>query len=169
MADLPHTHFSCFTCPKTGRRPVLLLSFERMYSFLTPRRTVRRFPGVLHGTTSLNNPKTRNAFPDEAMPIKTRLIRLISQIPARRWPGLLRLWLSAALVVGSVWSAAPFPVVLAATIIVSGTADSGPGSLRQALLDATDGDVINIVAAGVITPTSGELPITKTLTINGPG
>ena len=71
--------------------------------------------------------------------------------------------------VGAVWSAAPLRVAHAATIIVSSTVDSGPGSLRQALLDATDGDVINIVAAGVITPTSGELPITKTLTINGPG
>ena len=82
---------------------------------------------------------------------------------------LLRLWLSAALVVGLACSTASIPSARAATITVASTADSGPGSLRQALLDANDGDVINITAIGIITLTSGELPITKTLTINGPG
>lgn len=55
----------------------------------------------------------------------------------------------------------------AATISVTNTNDSGAGSLRQAITDAADGDVINITAAGTITLAS-ELPyITKAITVNG--
>jgi len=58
----------------------------------------------------------------------------------------------------------------AATTTVTNGNDSGPGSLRQAILDASSGDRINF-AAGVttITLTSGELLINKNLTISGPG
>ena len=43
----------------------------------------------------------------------------------------------------------------ATTIIVSNTNDSGPGSLRQALADANDGDTIDATGiSGVITLTS---------------
>jgi hypothetical protein len=56
-----------------------------------------------------------------------------------------------------------------ATITVSNTKDSGPGSLRQALADAEDGDTITFAITGTITLTSGGLPITKNLTISGPG
>src|SRR6185295_2809083 len=57
----------------------------------------------------------------------------------------------------------------AATITVTNTNDSGPGSLRQALRDAHDGDTINFAVRGTITLTSGGLPVTKNLAIVGPG
>jgi hypothetical protein len=49
--------------------------------------------------------------------------------------------------------------------------DSGPGSLRQLIADAQDGAVIDLDCASAVTVTltSGELPINKNLTINGPG
>ena len=58
--------------------------------------------------------------------------------------------------------------------------DSGPGSLRQALADAQDGDTITFnispaprpnapSVATVITLTSGELLVNKSVTISGPG
>jgi hypothetical protein len=57
----------------------------------------------------------------------------------------------------------------AATITVTNTNDSGPGSLRQALAVAHDGDRITFVVSGVIRLTSGGLGITKNVTISGPG
>jgi hypothetical protein len=57
----------------------------------------------------------------------------------------------------------------AATITVTNTNDSGPGSLRQALRVANDGDTINFAITGTITLTSGGLPVNKSLTISGPG
>ncbi len=56
----------------------------------------------------------------------------------------------------------------AATITVTNTNDNGAGSLRQALLDADNGDTINFSVTGVINSTSF-LPISKDLTIIGPG
>lgn len=58
------------------------------------------------------------------------------------------------------------------TITVSNTKDSGPGSLRQALADANDGDTINFdvsLKGQTIALTSGELVIDKSITITGPG
>src|SRR6478752_1771 len=57
----------------------------------------------------------------------------------------------------------------AATIIVTNTNDSGPGSLRQALANANNGDSINFAVTGAISLTSGGLPVTKNVTISGPG
>ena len=57
----------------------------------------------------------------------------------------------------------------AATITVTNTNDSGPGSLRQALAVAHDGDSITFAVSGVITLTSGGLGVTKNVTISGPG
>jgi hypothetical protein len=59
--------------------------------------------------------------------------------------------------------------VHANTITVTNTNDSGPGSLRQALVDATDGDTINFAVTGTIGLTSGELLVNKSVTISGPG
>jgi hypothetical protein len=58
----------------------------------------------------------------------------------------------------------------ATTIIVSNTNDSGPGSLRQALASANDGDTIDATGiSGAITLSSGELLVDKSVTINGAG
>ena len=57
----------------------------------------------------------------------------------------------------------------AATITVTNTNDSGPGSLRQALMNANDGDTINLAVTGNIALTSGGLVIDKNVTVSGPG
>jgi hypothetical protein len=58
----------------------------------------------------------------------------------------------------------------ATTISVTNTNDSGAGSLRQALASANDGDTIDATGvSGVITLTSGELLVGKSVTINGAG
>src|SRR6476646_3660673 len=57
----------------------------------------------------------------------------------------------------------------AATITVTNTNDSGPGSLRQALAVAHDGDRITFAVRGTITLTSGALVVAKNVTISGPG
>lgn len=58
----------------------------------------------------------------------------------------------------------------ATTIIVTNTNDNGPGSLRQALVDAHDGDTIDATGiSGVVTLSSGELLVDKSVTINGAG
>jgi len=60
----------------------------------------------------------------------------------------------------------------AATMVVTNLADAGPGTLRQAILDAnatTDGDTISFSTNGTITLTT-ELPaITNNVAIIGPG
>jgi len=58
----------------------------------------------------------------------------------------------------------------ATTIVVTNTNDSGPGSLRDALASANDGDTIDATGvSGTILLTSGELQINHNLTITGPG
>ena len=54
-------------------------------------------------------------------------------------------------------------------ITVTNTNDSGPGSLRQALLDANDGDEITFAVTGTITLTSDELLVNHSINISGPG
>ena len=49
-----------------------------------------------------------------------------------------------------------------AVITVTNGNDSGPGSLRQALVQANDGDTINFAVTGTIRLTSGELLVDKT-------
>jgi hypothetical protein len=60
---------------------------------------------------------------------------------------------------------------LAATFTVSNLADSGPGSLRQAVLSANAAagpDLVDITVSGTITLTSGEIPITDAVFVDGP-
>lgn len=52
---------------------------------------------------------------------------------------------------------------------VTTLADSGPGSLRLALVGSVAGDVIQFSTNGTITLTSGEIEITRSLTLIGPG
>src|SRR5690349_10796169 len=60
----------------------------------------------------------------------------------------------------------------AATVVVTNTLDRGPGSLRQAVLDAHDGDVVTFSRAAfsapvTITLTSGRIPISHSISIRG--
>jgi hypothetical protein len=59
----------------------------------------------------------------------------------------------------------------AATISVSNISDSGVGSLREALANASNGDTIAFSpdVTGAITLTSGELLVTRSVVILGPG
>jgi hypothetical protein len=60
--------------------------------------------------------------------------------------------------------------VRAATITVSSTEDSGPGTLRDALANTADGDTIDgSSVTGIVTLTSGELLVTNSVEITGPG
>src|SRR5215471_1717168 len=52
-------------------------------------------------------------------------------------------------------------------ITVTNGNDSGSGSLRQALADANDGDIINFdPSVNIVTLTTAELVITKSITIS---
>ena len=60
----------------------------------------------------------------------------------------------------------------ATTITVTNTNDSGPGSLRQAVVDSQDGDTIDFdppLKGQTISLTSAELVINKSITISGFG
>jgi hypothetical protein len=58
----------------------------------------------------------------------------------------------------------------ATVIVVTNTNDSGPGSLRDAVAAASDGDTIDATGvSGTILLTSGGLQINHNVTINGPG
>jgi hypothetical protein len=59
--------------------------------------------------------------------------------------------------------------LLATNRTVTSTADSGAGSLRDAINASVSGDSIDFSVTGTITLTSGELHIANNVTINGPG
>jgi hypothetical protein len=66
---------------------------------------------------------------------------------------------------------APHIGAASATLIVTNTDDAGPGSLRQAIADAQDGDEIHFdpaIAGQTIMLTSERLSITRAITIEGP-
>lgn len=67
-------------------------------------------------------------------------------------------------------AAASLQSVHAATIAVTSTADSGPGTLRDALASAPNGDTIDLTGiSGTILLTSSQLVVTNSVTIVGPG
>src|SRR5438874_4005714 len=74
---------------------------------------------------------------------------------------LLATWLSALCLVAL--------STQAATITVTNTNDSGGGSLRQAIADAHNGDIVRFGITGTITLATDELLVDKSVTINGPG
>jgi hypothetical protein len=64
------------------------------------------------------------------------------------------------------------PAADAATFTVTSNADSGAGSLRDAVAAANasvGADTINVTTTGVITLTTGEIEVTDDVTITGPG
>ncbi len=62
----------------------------------------------------------------------------------------------------------PVASAAAGSIMVTNQADSGPGSLREAIADAAPGDTV-IVPAGTYLLSSGELVVDRTLTVSGAG
>ena len=96
----------------------------------------------------------------------------LRRVPSRRFPGLARLVqgtaLASALALGLASDAR------AAVFLVTNTADSGGGSLRQAVLDANASAGPDVVAfagagaSGVIALTTGEIAILEDLTILAP-
>jgi predicted outer membrane repeat protein len=87
----------------------------------------------------------------------------------RSLPAKARILFLSALIGAAIMSV---PGVQAATITVINTNDSGPGSLRQALVDANNGDTIDFdssLKGQTITLTSGQLVVNRSVTISGLG
>src|SRR5438445_1314778 len=83
-------------------------------------------------------------------------------------PGIIMNTRAAA--IGLSFVCAVSVAVQASILPVTNTNDNGPGSLRQALLNANVGDTIDATGiGGVITLTSGELLVNNSVTINGSG
>ena len=61
------------------------------------------------------------------------------------------------------------PQAFATTFTVSSLADSGAGSLRDAIASASSGDTIDFSITGTITLTSSPLEVSQDVTISGPG
>ena len=80
-------------------------------------------------------------------------------------------WQKSSISTASLHAPVAAPTFPSSVIAVSNCDDAGAGSLRQALLTAVDGDVIDLtsLACSTITLTSGELGTTKSVTLQGPG
>jgi hypothetical protein len=102
-----------------------------------------------------------------SQPAPNRAERRSAARRARRLGALGSGMVLATSVAGIAITAAPAG---ADTRVVTNLDDAGPGSLRQALADANDGDVIDLSGlTGTITLTTGQLEITDVVTIQGPG
>src|SRR5260221_11491409 len=70
----------------------------------------------------------------------------------------------------ALFAAALLPANLfGAVLTVTNTSDSGLGTLRDALAGAASGDTIEFGVTGTITLTNGELIVSKSVSILGPG
>lgn len=105
----------------------------------------------------------------------TQLKRVGSRITSTRAGLLIRLNTYGAAVLSLFFASATLLITSAAsaaTITVINTNDSGPDSLRQALINANDGDTINFdssLKGQRITLSTGQLNVDKDVTISGPG
>ncbi|SOE21057.1 Putative Ig domain-containing protein [Spirosomataceae bacterium TFI 002] len=57
--------------------------------------------------------------------------------------------------------------LFATTITVTNGGDAGAGTLRQAITDASDGDIIDFLGVSTVSLTSAQLTVDKSLTIDG--
>ena len=109
--------------------------------------------------------KTQNTQLKPAGPrIASRSAGLLIRLNTYR-AAVLALFLAGATLLGT-------SATSAGTITVININDSGPGSLRQALVKANNGDTINFDSSlngQRITLTSGQLNVDKDVTISGPG
>jgi hypothetical protein len=108
--------------------------------------------------------------------MEERILRKQSHKNWRVWniPALVILTMAGTSILGSnrFWTAGTFSAAAAVCItnpVVTTTADSGPGSLRQAIAEACPGSTITFAVTGTITLTSGALDIEESLTVQGPG
>jgi Right handed beta helix region len=141
----------------------LLPSFSFWFGCPEPIRAIRVMPGLQTGkifhfflkrfrffSFVRGEPKRKKKLMrHRTLPLKTRILFLSAM-------------LGAAIV--------SLPTAQAATITVINTNDTGPGSLRQALVMAKDGDRINFDASlngHKIKLTSGQLNVNKDITISG--
>src|SRR6266536_5297539 len=115
---------------------------------IMPRLNMSRILHQLRGHTR----RCRTSRKIRPTPMKTRITPRISPVAIA-----IALFFAVALLAHG------------ATITVTNTNDSGPGSLRQALAIANDGDTITFAITGTIGLTSGELLVDKSITISGPG
>lgn len=67
------------------------------------------------------------------------------------------------------WCALLLPLWTMAQITVTSTADSGPGTLRQAVIDIPAGGTIDFNVAGPIVLTSGQINMNKNMTLDATG
>jgi hypothetical protein len=102
-------------------------------------------------------------LPNETKATKDNHEALMNNSTSRRAIARLAVYVLALAAMAGVSSAR------AGTLAVSSLNDSGPGSLRQAIADATPGDTITFSVKGTITLTSGALTIGKDLDVQGPG
>jgi hypothetical protein len=112
-----------------------------------------------HNIYATASPNTKTSTPTAASPNAAMNRRLICWLAPYDLHVLTCVGLFCAMVIPA----------NAATITVTNTNDSGPGSLRQALADANDGDTIEFAVTGTIGVTSGELAVDASVTISGPG
>jgi uncharacterized repeat protein (TIGR01451 family) len=107
-----------------------------------------------------------NAVKRENATMRTRTLVNGTQPTGKRWVGKTMTGLMLALLC-LLSLAQP---ARANTIIVNSTADDGPGTLREALASATDGDTIDASGLnGTIVLTTGELVVSNSVTIKGQG
>ena len=88
---------------------------------------------------------------------------------ASRARRIVRLTLMGILLISLTGCSAVSASASASALSVTNLNDSGPGSLRQAIVDATSGATITFGVTGSIVLTSGELVVAKDLILSGPG
>src|SRR5262245_14533342 len=136
-----------------NRLAVSSRTIRQCSSFLVPRRLA----GVAGSTRSpLRTARIRSTSPNPPT-----MKQYLCFKPTRVGPKLLML--------AALFGVVPNLAVPGATLTVTSTADSGPGSLRERVAAAASGDTIVFAVNNTITLTSGEIILSAALNILGPG